>query len=407
MKKAHIEHFERFEEHTLLKHAVLRRYLRTWARKLLFWNGRDFDRIWIVDGFAGAGSDKAGNPGSPLIAAQIAKEVEGAVANHSSARPGRVMVLAIERASAIFETLKACMGPYTDGDDPTVLLRLGTLAERIDNFAGFVGNEPVLYFLDPFGVDGLDRRLLTRALAGPRNEVLVLFSDLGVARLMAALDKDARVVEDEIADILAQPGLFASIDEELVAAKRFEIERSNSGLRHTQSAADRIIVDAIGKEGRDALRGLPWERRQDEAVRIWKEALEEEGATHILIMPVRNIKGQRIHCLVHASKHWKAFVAMKEAMDASIGQSLLPGRVRDAIALELAADSAGLLDAVLQRFGGTTSKWTQSGGIKEFLLKETPAFPRQITELRNEMDHRGLRVGSRPFTYKIPPRLDD
>ena len=76
MKKAHRKHFERFEEHTLLKHGVFRRYLRTWARKLLFWTGRDFDRIWVVDGFAGAGSDEVGNPGSPLIAAQTAREVD-------------------------------------------------------------------------------------------------------------------------------------------------------------------------------------------------------------------------------------------------------------------------------------------------------------------------------------------
>lgn len=405
MKTEHREHFERFGSHTLLKHGVLKRYLQTWARKLLFAQSRNFERIWFVDGFAGAGADEQGNPGSPLIAARIAQEVERDL--ESRGLTGRVKVLAIEKEEFFFAKLERRLAGYTEGDDPTVFLRHGTLAERIDGFTEYVADEPVLYFLDPFGVDGLQRELLDQALAGPHKEVFALFSDLGAARLMAALAKEGRDEDAELAAILAQPGLFAELDEALVAETREKIARSNERLEQTQAAADRIMGDAVGEEGMARLRDLPWDQLQDEAVEVWRDALEEAGGTHVVALPIRNKDGRRLHQLVHASKHPKGFLAMKEAMNTSIGLSLLPESVREVMILDCAVEDEVLLEAVVQRFGGGEHRWTQAGGLKEFLDYETPAFPAQVRGLRGVMKDRGWQLSGRPIRLRIPSSLTD
>ena len=67
MPKARDKHFDEFEPHTLLKHAILKTYLATWAMRLLQW-GRAGDVVYFVDAFAGQGRDGVGNPGSPAIA---------------------------------------------------------------------------------------------------------------------------------------------------------------------------------------------------------------------------------------------------------------------------------------------------------------------------------------------------
>ena len=405
MKKAHRDHFEEFEEHTLLKHGILRRYIQAWARKLLFARGRKFDRIWIVDAFAGTGSDEQGHPGSPLIAARIAQEVERDLASRGMS--GTVRVLAIEKEREFYDKLVERMEAYTEGDDPTVILRHGTLAERIDGFVEYVGDDPVLYFLDPFGVDGLQKELLLKALTGPRNEIFVLFSDLGAARLMAALAKEGRDETAELAAVLAQPGLFVELDQELVEVRRAEIQESNRALDQAKQAADRIMGEAVGAEGIARLLGLPWDELQDESVEVWKEALEEAGAKHVVAMPIRNKEGKRLHQLVHASKHVKGFVAMKEAMNTSVGHSLLPETVRNAITLDVAVEDDALLTAVVERFGGREVRWTGKGGVKEFLDWETPAFPSQVQHLRSKVKDLGWQVSGRPIVLAVPSNRDD
>lgn len=73
MSKPREDHFEEFQGHTLLKHLILDKYLKAWANKLLQW-GAAGSRVWFVDAFAGEGADKKGNPGSPLIAAKMARD---------------------------------------------------------------------------------------------------------------------------------------------------------------------------------------------------------------------------------------------------------------------------------------------------------------------------------------------
>lgn len=57
------------DEHTEGKHLVLEHYLKAWFPILGM--GRMNRRILFVDGFAGPGKYKGGEPGSPLVAMRV------------------------------------------------------------------------------------------------------------------------------------------------------------------------------------------------------------------------------------------------------------------------------------------------------------------------------------------------
>lgn len=60
------------EPHTKAKHEILTRYLDAWFPILASWS----ERVLFIDGFAGPGSYKSGEPGSPRLALASAKGQE-------------------------------------------------------------------------------------------------------------------------------------------------------------------------------------------------------------------------------------------------------------------------------------------------------------------------------------------
>lgn len=56
------------ESHTIAKHQILERYLKAWFPILNRYHGR----VIYLDGFSGPGRYKNGEPGSPIIALNVA-----------------------------------------------------------------------------------------------------------------------------------------------------------------------------------------------------------------------------------------------------------------------------------------------------------------------------------------------
>ncbi len=158
MTKAGDRHFEEFQGHTLLKHLILRKYVGAWAAKLRRFAGE----VWFIDAFAGEGKDRTDNPGSPLIAAQLAEPFE-------SDRQGVMRILAIEKDPERCDRLEENLRKYTDAKIAHV--RCGTLEERIDRVMDHIGAKPALFFLDPFGIEGCEFLKLCRT--SPLNSVAV------------------------------------------------------------------------------------------------------------------------------------------------------------------------------------------------------------------------------------------
>jgi three-Cys-motif partner protein len=399
------DHFDEFEDHTILKHLILDKYVSAWAEKLLRFL-KPKSQVWFVDAFAGEGGDKQGNPGSPVIAGRIAETIARRFPlTHSGQPPMRV--LAIERDKTRFEKLEVAMAPFCSQRGIAVL-RNGTLTQRLDGFVRYIGNAPALFFLDPFGVDGLLVDDLPKLLSGPHNEVFALFSDVGAKRLHATLMTEGRNVDYEVSQIVAAPSLFSDLDELAVEEKRKEVERSTEALRATQTASQRILAEALGADAIAKLDATPTEERPRKLTQIYMRRLRESGAKYVVSFPVRDSRNAAVYQLVHASKSKQGLRTMKESMSAALNGSGLPDRVRAAIHYELAGNEREIVREVAERFAGRTLLWTQDKDrgrvetVKKYLLEETPIFPTQFARIKEELVKAGFQTLAKPLTFAFP-----
>jgi three-Cys-motif partner protein len=180
MGKATRKFFREFKDHTRLKLCVLREYLSRWPRILL--QRGVHRRVWFVDGFAGRGQDDRGNEGSPLIACRIAAEVEREFGSGNR----EVRVIAFEANKGNASALRRALEEFGPAQGRTIPVHDGELADHLDEIRRLTGDEPTLCFLDPFGVKGLRADLVSKLLSGPKNELLILFSDESADRLRGA-----------------------------------------------------------------------------------------------------------------------------------------------------------------------------------------------------------------------------
>ena len=144
-------HFDELHEWSERKQKVIRKYVDGAARIL----GR-MGTVYYVDGFAGRGTyGRPGEvqvPGSPLHAAQLAHAYE------SENRSWKLRCINVEIRPDIYTGLVAATGPYS-----LLVENLpGSFASNLDRILTLVGTNPVVCFLDPFGVDGIDLSLIER-----------------------------------------------------------------------------------------------------------------------------------------------------------------------------------------------------------------------------------------------------
>ena len=389
MPRARDRHFDEFEPHTRLKHLILDRYLKAWAQKLLHW-ARAGQRLWIIDAFAGSGRDDAGNPGSPRIAAVIARDAAAARRDVVPSSNAIVHVVAIEKDSERYERLQQNMAEFTEGDPPVAYVRRGTLAELIDRMiTRAIRAEPALYFLDPFGVEGMQAELLPKLLAGPHNEIFALFSDTGAARLHAVIDAEDVSADEAVAREVREPSLFPQFDAEDEAEIRSAAERRSRALGYTRPAARRILDEAFGGTSwLSAIEGIPPEQRPLQFVRLYMQLLQRAGARFGIAIPVRDATNRRVYHLVYASKSAQGFKTMKESIATAIDASDLPARVRDAMVLDLNVDLPPIVAQIARAFAGLTVPWTDSRdrrarSVRNYTLLHTGAFPQQCDAVRD------------------------
>jgi three-Cys-motif partner protein len=398
----HDDHFEAFEPHTLLKHAILRAYLNAWAMKLLLW-GRAGDTVYFVDAFAGAGQDNEGRPGSPLIAARIAAGVPTAIERVGPGRQGRMRVRAIEQHAGRYAALAGLLEPFGEVDRAMARAGRGVLADYIDRMDQEIGVAPALYFLDPFGVKGLDAATYPKLLKGPQNEIFALFADMGATRLHGLVVASRSDVDGQIARLREQATLFPELDAEREQAVRDAAAQRNQALDVSQGPSREYLVRAVGDDGVIAeMEALPPEERPDAFVGAFIKALLRAGARYVLTIPMRNAQAQRVYTLVHASKSAKGFAAMKEAVSAGLDNEELPAEMRE----RMRGDLAVPMDAVLQHLGThfagrvdvpwTAGKGQEPGTVRCHLLEETSVFHFQLPAVRDALEAGGiLRKGPR------------
>jgi three-Cys-motif partner protein len=398
MSRASDRHFDEFHGHTLLKHLVLRKYVGAWAAKL-----RSSDHaVWFIDGFAGEGQDKCGNPGSPLIAARLAEPFE-------ADGQGAMRVIAFEKDPTRCNKLREVMRPYTDRKPPIVHVRCGILADSIAGVMQHIGDTPALFFLDPFGVDGILVDLLPKALQGPQNEVFALFADVAATRLHAVLVARGRDPDAEEEAVRAEPSLFPEFTEDEAARCRAEAEKSLRALRATQAPSERILADALGPGVVQELEGVPDEARRERLTRMFMHRLLESGAAYVLSLPVRDEANQRMYQLIYATKSAVGLRTMKEAMDSALRNAPLPEESVESMWAELRGNELTVVHQLAHHFAAREVRWTQgkdrgeADTVKRYLLEQTEIFPMQFDSVKARLEQDGYVSAKRPLTLRFPP----
>lgn len=143
-------YFDGVKEHSRIKHRAVARYLRPWAEAV--GSQRGVRRVWVVDGFAGAGTYTSGEDGSPLIALREARRLREAGRNY------KMSCLFFEKDRSTFRRLERAVAEFRDVEVITVPHDFWL---RKDIVLEYVGVDPTFMFVDPFGLGDLDFESMT------------------------------------------------------------------------------------------------------------------------------------------------------------------------------------------------------------------------------------------------------
>jgi three-Cys-motif partner protein len=158
------------EPHTQAKHEILSRYLDAWFPILASWN----TKVLYIDGFAGPGTYKGGEPGSPLIAIAAARK------RLNMLKGSTVLFLFNESDKDRHDELGAQIEAGENLPDNFKLklenLEFAQLAQQLVDDRGDRSFVPTFAFVDPFGWKGVSLELIANLVRDKRSELFILFS---------------------------------------------------------------------------------------------------------------------------------------------------------------------------------------------------------------------------------------
>jgi len=157
------------DPHTAAKHEILRCYLQAWFPILNSYH----DRIIYIDGFAGPGRYEGGEPGSPIIALDVA-------ASHRRHLSGELVFWFIDEREDRIEHLKKELAGRTVPRHFRVQAEAGKFHEKVGPVLESLESNkasiaPTFAFIDPFGFSGIPFSLIQRLLKQRRCEILITF----------------------------------------------------------------------------------------------------------------------------------------------------------------------------------------------------------------------------------------
>lgn len=157
------------DPHSRAKHEILRRYLGAWFPILSTYKGR----ILYIDGFCGPGRYKNGEPGSPIIALEVAK-------NHRKTLQGELQFWFIDERPDRIEHLKSELASLELPSSFKTSTEVGCFHEKISPLLTQteIGKKPLpptFVFIDPFGFSGIPFKLIFQLLKQPSCEIFITF----------------------------------------------------------------------------------------------------------------------------------------------------------------------------------------------------------------------------------------
>jgi len=248
------------EPHTVAKHEILRRYLGAWFAIQDKYN----PRIVYLDGFCGPGRYRGGEPGSPLIALDVA-------INHRKGLSGELVFWFVDVHQDRIDHLKKELGNLQTPKHFIISADCGRFDKILTSALDALAMEnaapaPTFAFIDPFGFSGIPFRLIERLLSYPKCEVFITFMADSVNRWL----------------ILDNP-VDRNHLKELLGTEEIECILSNS-------------------------------TRRIEQIRDFYQAQLKSAARFVRYFEMRNEINRPIYYLFFASNNRLGHVKMKEAM---------------------------------------------------------------------------------------------
>jgi len=330
---ANLEKIWDADPHTLAKHAILERYLHAWFPILSHQSaavGSTKNEVLFIDGFAGPGIYKRGEPGSPIIAMRAARK--------GARLPLAVRFLFIERDRQRFEVLRREVDKemavpsqnrriveMEQGDCGPILTDVLAKheAERL-NFG------PALAFLDQFGYGAVSMELVSKIMQFGQCEV------------------------------------FSYIDYKNM--NRWIGEQSQA--KH--AAFDRAFGGSEWKECID----LPEKQRRSRLLELYIAGLKNKAKVkHVKEFLMFDANGAPLYWLVFCTNSLKGLEEMKKAMwtvdktgDFRFSDRDGPGQLD---LLDIAFSQEWLAKELRVRFAGRTVSVLD---VKLYVLDETPCY---------------------------------
>lgn len=141
------------------------------------------NQIYYVDGFAGRGTYRDGKIGSPIRMAELAQQFK------REGKPYSFRCINVEENEEYFADLQAETAKFG-----SIVQNLhGRFADHLDHILQAIGNQPAIFFLDPFGIKGIDwtaiRKIINRSA---RTDLWIRFDHIELRRLDGNYDVNER-----------------------------------------------------------------------------------------------------------------------------------------------------------------------------------------------------------------------
>jgi three-Cys-motif partner protein len=178
--KSNKEFFGELREWSERKLKILEQYLDPFVKVL--GSLQAVSRVYYIDAFAGEGLYQKGEKGSSVRAAELAQQYE------REGKPYHLKCINIEADQESFENLQANTAVFGD----LTLNLYGPFTENIDRVLAETRGYPALFFLDPFGVKGINWDLIRQIIhRGSITDLWIRFDHIAVRRLNGLYKSEA------------------------------------------------------------------------------------------------------------------------------------------------------------------------------------------------------------------------
>lgn len=329
---------------TQFKHELLKNYLKAWFPILV--QSRN-QRIIFLDGFAGPGIYKGGEPGSPIIALKTL--IKHTV--FSQSEQTKFIFIFIEKDKKRFAVLKNEEKKFwkkkTNGQPKNITTKLLNISfkEKAAEIICELNKQenqqaPIFVFLDPFGWSDLPMNLIGELAASNKGEVLI------------------NLMYNQV--------------------NRF-VTKDHPKIKET--------FDTYGNELKE-VHGMPPQKRKMHLLNLYKNQLKEKCSFKFVChFEIYNTKKNRTaYFLIFGTPHKKGLQVMKNVMwkiDPEKG-TRSPGSSKGQPALfELKPNYEELREALFKCF---LNKEVSKEQLKDFVIEETPYIDKHLTTVLRQLE---------------------